>query len=167
MPVGGWLPLPLGINLSVIMQDIVLVTEPYGAIYLAPEVPCIIIRWFSFANSEQLRFLMNETLNQYVAERQLHPQPLGWIADSRGLGAIKPNDQEWLHTDWNPRTYAAGVRYIAIVEAENIFGKISAQQYVTNVTRSEAYTFHTRSVPTLEAAKQWLQEVMAATPYPA
>ncbi|MGI4819662.1 MAG: hypothetical protein ACRYFV_00500 [Janthinobacterium lividum] len=147
-------------------SDSTLVSEPYGAIYLAPEVPCIIIRWFSFANSEQLRHLMNETLHQYVLERQRHPGPLGWIADSRGLGAIKPSDQEWLHTDWNPRTYAAGVPYIAIVEAETVFGKISAQQYVTNVTKSKEYTFHTRSVPTLEAAKQWLQQVLTTTPYP-
>lgn len=67
-----------------------------------------------------------------------------WIADSRGLGAVKPAGQQWLHTEWSPRTYAAGGRYIATVEAETIFGKISAQQYVTNVTRSEEYTFHTR-----------------------
>jgi hypothetical protein len=146
------------------MSDITLVTESYGAIHLAPEVPCIIIQWTGFANSEQLRYLMNETLNQYIAESQRRPGPLGWIADSRGLGAIRANDQQWLHSDWNPRTYAAGVRYIAIVEAETVFGKISAQQYVTNVTRSEGYTFYTRSLPTLEAAKQWLQEVLPITP---
>lgn len=146
------------------MSGVKLVAEPYGAIYLAPEVPCIIIAWTKFANSEQLRHLMNETLSQYVAERKRRPGPIGWIADSRGLGAIRSDDQQWLHTDWNPRAYQAGVQYIAIVEAESVFGKISAQQYVTNVMHSEDYTFHTRNVPTLEAAKQWLREVLPAPP---
>ena len=142
------------------MSDKILVSEPYGTIYLASEVPCLIIQWHSFANSDQLRYLMNETLRQYVAEYWRHPGPLGWVADSRHLGAIKPSDQQWLDTDWNPRTYAAGVRHIAIVEAETIFGKISAQQYVTNVMQSDDYTFQTRYVPTLEAAKDWLQEAL-------
>jgi hypothetical protein len=147
------------------MSDITLVSESYGAVYLAPEVPCIIIQWAGFANSEQLRYLMNQAQSHYIAEAGRRPgHPLGWIADSRGLGAVKPADQEWLHTEWNPRTYQAGVRYIAIVEAETVFGKISAQQYATNVTRSEEYTFHTRSLPTLEAAKQWLKEVLSITP---
>jgi len=148
------------------MSDITLVSEPYGAVYLAPEVPCIIIQWTGFANSQQLRYLMNQAQASYIAEVRRRPGPLGWIADSRGLGAIRASDQEWLHTEWNPRTYQAGVRYIAIVEAESVFGRISAQQYVTNVTRSESYTFHTRTLPTLEAAKQWLQQVLPITPEP-
>ena len=146
------------------MADITLVSESYGAVYLAPEVPCIIIQWTGFANSGQLRYLMNQAQASYIAEAKRQPGAVGWIADSRGLGAVKPADQEWLHTEWNPRTYEAGVRYIAIVEAETVFGKISAQQYVTNVTRSEGYTFHTRYLPTLAAAKQWLQQVLPITP---
>jgi len=148
------------------MSDIALVSESYGAIYLAPEVPCIIIQWTGFANSEQLRYLMNQAQAHYIAESRRRPRPLGWIADSRGLGAVRASDQEWLHNEWNPRTYAAGVRYIAIVEAETVFGKISAQQYVTNVTRSEHYTFHTRVVPSLPAAKEWLRQVLPITPEP-
>ncbi|MDF7815094.1 hypothetical protein [Hymenobacter sp. YC55] len=146
------------------MNDITLVSEAYGAVYLAPEVPCIIIQWTGYANSEQFRYLMKQAQAFYIAETPRHPAALGWIADSRGLGAVRPGDQQWLHTDWNPQTYQAGVRYIAIVEAESIFGKIAAQQYVTNVMQSEQYSFHTRTLPTLEAAKQWLQQVLPLAP---
>jgi hypothetical protein len=146
------------------MNHLPLVSESYGAVYLAPEVPCIVIEWTSFANSDQLRYLMNQAQAHYIAQTKHRTGAMGWIADSRGLGAIKPSDQEWLHTEWNPRTYAAGVRYIAIVEAETVFGKISAQQYVTNVLRSDAYTFHTRTLPSLAAAKAWLQQVLPLIP---
>lgn len=56
------------------------------------------------------------------------------------------------------------MRYNAIVEAGSAFDTTSAQQYVTNVTRSQHYTFHTRTLPTLDAAKQWQQEVLPITP---
>ncbi|MFC6221901.1 hypothetical protein ACFP2F_01510 [Hymenobacter artigasi] len=146
------------------MSDTTLLSESYGAIQLASEVPSTIIQWTGFANSEQLRYLMNETLRQYISETRRQDGPVGWIADMHGLGAVKSADQEWLHTDWNPRAYAAGVRYMAFVEAESVFGKISVNQYVTNVTQSEQYTFHIRYLPTLAAAKAWLAEVLPITP---
>ncbi|TGE13430.1 hypothetical protein [Hymenobacter elongatus] len=146
------------------MSDTTLVSESFGAIHLAPEVPSTIIQWTGFANSEQLRSLMNETLRHYISETKRHKGPVGWIADLQGLGAVKPADQEWLHTDWNPRAYAAGVRYMAFVEAESVFGKISGKQYATNVMQSEEYTFHIRYLPTMAAAKAWLAEVLPITP---
>ncbi|OGX85596.1 hypothetical protein [Hymenobacter glacialis] len=146
------------------MSDKTTLTEPYGTIQLAPEVPSIVLTWTGFANSEQLRNLMDETLRQYIGETKRHKGPVGWIADLQGLGAVKQVDQEWLLTHWNPRAYVAGVRYIAFVEAESVFGKISGKQYVTNVAQSEEFTFHIRYVPTLAAAKAWLAEVLPITP---
>ncbi len=146
------------------MSDTTLLSESYGAIHLAPEVPSTIIQWTGFANSEQLRYLMNETLRQYSSETKRHKGPVGWIADLRGLGAVKSADQEWLDTDWNPRAYAAGVRYMAFVDAETVFGKISGKQYATNVMQSEHYTFNICYLPTLAAAKEWLAEVLPITP---
>lgn len=146
------------------MSDTTLLSEPYGAIRLASEVPGTIIQWTGFANSEQLRYLMNETLRQYISETKRQNGAVGWIADMHGLGAVKSTDQQWLHTDWNPRAYAAGVRYMAFVEAESVFGKISVKQYVTNVAQSEQYTFYIRYLPTLAAAKAWLTEVLPITP---
>ncbi len=146
------------------MSDTTLVSESYGAILLAPEVPSTIIEWTGFANSEQLRYLMSEALRQYISETKRQDGPVGWIADLHGLGAVKSADQDWLHTDWNPRAYAAGVRYMAFVEAESVFGRISGKQYATNVMQSEQYTFHIRYLPTLAAAKEWLAEVLPITP---
>jgi hypothetical protein len=146
------------------MSDSIVVSESYGVIHLALEVPSTIIEWTGFANSEQLRYLMNEALRQYISETKRQHGPVGWTADLHGLGAVKSTDQEWLVTDWNPWVYAAGVRYMAFVEAESVFGKISGKQYVTNVLQSERYTFHLRYLPTLAAAKEWLTEVLSITP---
>ena len=95
------------------MSDIVLHEETYGRLLLAPDVPCIIIAWNGFANSEQFRFLMNHGLELYQAEAA-RTQPLGWLADTRDLSAVKQADQEWLKADWNPRAHTAGIGHVVI-----------------------------------------------------
>ena len=146
------------------MADITLVSEPYGAVLHAPEVPCIIIQWHSFANKQQFRSLMDRALAAYQAERAQHLVPLGWIADSRQLSALTPDDQAWCDTDWNPRAYALGVRYIGIVIPESIFGKIAVQQYVTNILHNDGYTFETRTFSSVQETKQWLRQMLPHSP---
>ncbi|WP_216680689.1 hypothetical protein [Hymenobacter siberiensis] len=75
------------------MSDTVVHAEPYGSLLFCPAVPCFIIAWQSFANSEQFRFLMNKGLELYTAEAA-RTQPLGWLADTRDVQAVKPADQE-------------------------------------------------------------------------
>jgi hypothetical protein len=77
------------------VADTVLYAQPYGAMLLAPDVPCLIVAWYGFANSEQFRELMDHGLALYQAEAQ-HTQPLGWLADTSGLSAIRAADQQWL-----------------------------------------------------------------------
>ncbi|GGF01825.1 hypothetical protein [Hymenobacter cavernae] len=145
------------------MTDITLISEPYGSILFTPAVPCITIQWHSFANRQQFRSLMDRALVAYQTELAHHPRPLGWIADSRQLSALTPDDQNWCDTDWNPRAYAAGIRHIGIVIPESIFGKIAVQQYVTNVLHSDGYTFETRNFSSPQETKEWLQEVLPTT----
>ena len=144
------------------MADTTVVSEPYGAILSAPEVPCIIIQWHGFANRQQFRSLMDRALAAYQNESAQHPTPLGWIADCRQLSALTPDDQAWCDSDWNPRAYAAGIRFIGIVIPESIFGKIAVQQYVTNVLHSETHTFQTRTLSSVRETKKWLKQMLSA-----
>jgi hypothetical protein len=145
------------------MADTILASEPYGAVLFAPEVPCIIIQWHSFANRHQFSSLMDRALAAYQAASVRHPIPIGWIADSRQLSALTPDDQAWCDDNWNPRAYAAGVRYIGIVIPESIFGKIAVQQYVTNVLHNDHYTFETRTFSNVSETKEWLKQVLTVS----
>ena len=138
------------------MSDIVLHTEPYGRLLLAPEVPCVIISWNGFANSEQFRFLMDRGLELYQAEAK-RTQPLGWLADTQNVQAVKPTDQDWMHTDWNVRAHRAGIRHVSFVVPETVFGQISVQSYSRNVASTNDYEIETYAHRTLKAAKTWLK----------
>lgn len=138
------------------MSDTVVHAEPYGSLLFAPEVPCFIISWHGFANSEQFRFLMNQGLARYIAEAA-RTRPLGWLADTRNVHAVKPTDQEWMRTDWNVRAYRAGIRHVSFVVPETVFGQISVQSYAHNVAETNDYEIETAKHRTLKEAKAWLK----------
>ena len=138
------------------MPDTVVHAEPYGRLLFSPKVPCFIICWQGFANSKQFRFLMNRGLELYIAEAA-RIQPLGWLADTRDVQAVKPADQEWMRTDWNVRAHHAGIRHVSFVVPETVFGQISVQSYTHNVAETNAYEIETVQHRTLQEAKNWLR----------
>ncbi|NVO86445.1 hypothetical protein [Hymenobacter terrestris] len=141
------------------MPDRTLITETYGSVLLAPEVPCLIVQWHTFANRQQFRSFMDRSLELYIQEHR-HTQPLGLLGDTRLVGAVTPDDQHWLRTDWNPRAYAAGIRHMGFVAPESVFGQISVQSYTNNTEAANAYTINIAHYNTLPEAKQWLHQAL-------
>lgn len=141
------------------MSDIMLHAESYGSLLLSPEVPCIIIAWHGFANSEQFRTLMDRGLALYHAEAA-QTQPLGWLADTRDVQAVRPADQDWLRNDWNVRAFAAGIHHVSFVVPETVFGQISVQSYTSNVAETSTYDIETTQHRTLREAKAWLKKAI-------
>ena len=141
------------------MSDITLLTEPYGSMLFAPEVPCLIVQWHGFANRQQFQSLMDRGLALYEEEAR-RSQPLGWLADTRLVGATTPAIQEWLAHDWNPRAYAAGIRHCSFVSPESVFGQISVQLYTAHTEEATGYYIEPAHHHTLAEAKSWLRQVL-------
>ena len=141
------------------MADTVLYTQPYGAILLAAEVPCLIVAWYGFANSEEFRELMDRGLDLYKAEAQRTPH-LGWLADTRSHSAIRTADQEWLATDWNRRAYVAGIRHVCFVVPESVVGQITVNTYASNATATGEYPITSSLHRTLAEAKAELRATL-------
>jgi hypothetical protein len=141
------------------VADTVLYAQPYGAMLLAPDVPCLIVAWYGFANSEQFRELMDHGLALYQAEAQ-HTQPLGWLADTSGLSAIRAADQQWLAADWNLRAYQAGIRHTCFVVPENVIGQITVNTYSNNAVHSPDHPITASLHRTLTEAKAKLRETL-------
>ncbi|MFD1466968.1 hypothetical protein ACFQ48_01930 [Hymenobacter caeli] len=139
------------------MSDVVLIAEPYGSMLFAPEVPCLIVQWHSFATSAEFRSLMDRGLALYQAKaRQI--KPLGWLADTRLVGAVRAETQQWLKDDWNRRAAAAGIHHVSFVVPETVFGQISVGTYTENATKADAYAIDPSQHHTLATAKAWLRE---------
>ncbi len=145
------------------MPSVVLIAEPYGSLLFAPEVPCLIVQWHGFANSSAFRSLMDRSLALYKAEAR-RTKALGWLADTRRLGALRSDVQQWMKDDWNLRATAAGIRHVGLVAPETVFGQISVGTYTSNTVTSRAYALTPRQHHTLEAAKTWLQTELHRDP---
>lgn len=139
------------------MAESLIISEPFGDVLLSSDVPCVVVRWHSFANSAQFRALMDQALEQFQ-QHSVQTWPLGWLMDSRQMSALVPADQYWLETDWNPRAFQAGIRHVGIVSSENIFGRIAAQVYTANTIAREDYTLEPAMFATAEEARRWLRQ---------
>lgn len=138
------------------MSDTIARAEAYGSLLFAPEVPCVVISWRGFANSEKFRSLMNRGLELYIAQAA-RTQPLGWFTDTRGGQAVKPTDQEWMRTEWNTRAHYAGIRHVSFMVPETVFGQISVRSHPHNVAETNDYEIATSQHRTLQEAKNWLK----------
>ncbi|MFD2783874.1 hypothetical protein [Hymenobacter rubripertinctus] len=141
------------------MPDTTLIAEPYGSMLLAAEVPCLIVQWHGFANRQQFQSLMDRGLALYMEESR-RTRPLGWLADTRLVSAVTPDDQQWLRTNWNPRAHAAGIRHVSFVSPESVFGQMSVQGYTANTAAADAYAIDVAHHRTLPEAKRWLRQAL-------
>lgn len=143
------------------MSEIRLHTEPFGELLLLPDVPCLLIRWHGFANSPNLRFLLDKGLALYQHYRLQYPA-LSWLSDTRQFGAMLPADQQWAATSWNRRAYLAGIRHLAFIGPENVFGQMAIQQYSRNATHGD-YGLQVSYYTSLAQACRQLQEPQETT----
>jgi hypothetical protein len=104
--------------------------------------------WQHFPLSDEFRAGMDQII------RVMEEKKIGKVlTDTRKMGAISPDDQDWSINDWLPRAFAAGYRRIAIVISEDIFNQMSVEDIMSRV---EGVDFVTKYFPSLEAGRQWL-----------
>ena len=142
------------------MPDEVVLAEPYGSVLADANVPCVTVQFHGFANRTEFQHIMETGLAYYEAHAHSE-RPWGWIGDVRRMGAIPQAVQDWLTTDWNLRAFAAGIREVSIVVAENVLGQMATQLYVQNTQdRQDQYEIHSAYYPSLEAAKQGARKAL-------
>lgn len=83
------------------------------------------LHWNGFAAGEDLRRPMDECL-ELLADRGGDRM----FADSREMGALRQDDQEWSLVDWTPRAERAGLRYLTIVYPESVVAKMGVDSVI-------------------------------------
>lgn len=135
------------------MSEQVIIRESYGSVVVDAGVPCVIVQFHGFANRDQFKHIMDSGLAYHEAHSQL-AQPWGWVGDTRQMGAIPKEVQQWLTDNWNLRAYASGIREISIIVSENIFGQLATQQYAQKtVTQQEKYVIEPAYYNSMDSAK--------------
>lgn len=86
-------------------------------------------KFHKFLHGEDFRKAMLagvEAMKTYSAHK--------WLSDDRLNSALPKDDQEWGNRVWFPKTQAAGWKYWAIVQPENVIGQMNIHRIAKTFT---------------------------------
>lgn len=127
--------------------------DKYTYTILDTEIPALVTTSKKALVGKTFRRVMEQTLTTYIEVKKDYPH-LFWLADISKMAAYKPEDQQWMQENWNPRLNKAGVTHMALILPENIFGQLGIKKYVkANIS------FVAQLFDDMEKAKSWLKEM--------
>jgi hypothetical protein len=115
-----------------------------------PSIPCLTVRWRSYATSAQLRYI-HECLIRLINRHRVSKI----LGDDSDLVSIASVDQHWIAREWMPRAIVAGLRTVASIKPRAYFGQTSINNILSFVPADLAI----RSFEGLREARDWLRSV--------
>jgi len=104
--------------------------------------------WLGFAGSADFRASLTEALRL----ARLH-RVTGWVADDRRLGAVRPKDLDWTHTEVLAPLGELGVIRFAHLESEEVMNRLIIDGMYQRSVPGLPYEF--RHFTSLAEARAW------------
>ncbi|WP_299459641.1 hypothetical protein [uncultured Microscilla sp.] len=131
----------------------VLYKEKNATIEYSASNQCLTINIHGFLTSPQLIKLFENGYKLYTTAVQPNT---GVVLNTEKLGAVKKAEQDWLRDTWNLQMYKAGMKKLAIINADNIFGEVAINTLKENVNQAVRYAIAAKSFKDMKAAHHWL-----------
>ena len=135
------------------MSNQVLYKEKNAVIEYSESNQCLTINVQGFLTSSQLIKLFENGYKFYTSTAQPNASV---ILNTEKLGAVKKTEQDWLRDTWNLQMYKAGMRKLAIINADNIFGEVAINTMKENIGQAVRYAVAAKSFKDVKAAYHWL-----------
>lgn len=116
---------------------------------------CIVINTYGFLNSQQIVNLFEKSYQEYVTRNQACTS---LIINAEKLGAVKKTEQDWLKNAWNQQMFQAGLKKLAIINADNIFGEVAIRTYCKNIRETPRCAIMTKTFKDIKSASQWIAD---------
>lgn len=131
----------------------VLYKEKNATIEYSESNQCLTINIHGFLTSPQLIKLFESSYRFYTSTAQ---PKAGVVLNTEKLGAVKKTEQDWLRDTWNLQMYKAGMRKLAVINADNIFGEVAINTLKENIGQAVRYAIAVKSFKDTKAAHHWL-----------
>ena len=105
------------------MSEITIIDNEFVTLWYHPDTKIVHHQFHQFLHGDPFRETLNtgtELLKKYGAQK--------WLSDNRKNTALSKEDTDWGKTDWFPRTVEAGWKYWAIVQPEQVLGKMNMKR---------------------------------------
>jgi len=100
------------------MSTQTIIDNDYVTLWYHPEAKIVHHQFHRFIHGEHFRAVLDQGLDvfkQYGAHK--------WLSDDRANSALPKEDSEWGLNDWNPRVFANGWKYWAVVMPDKKIGQ--------------------------------------------
>ena len=124
-------------------------SAPYLNIYWLEDIEAVRMEWKKYAAGKDFRNGLDTGLELIRKKNSSR-----WLADLRKMQVVNQEDQQWSNDDWFPRAIKAGIRKMAIIVPMDIFGKMSVNRIMQNISDIGLSTQYFDSV---EDAIEWLK----------
>ncbi|MBT29606.1 MAG: hypothetical protein CMO01_08075 [Thalassobius sp.] len=122
----------------------------FATITVEEENNLIFIDWNGFLSVELVKEGSEELLKIFKSYQHIHKI----LVNNKNVSGPWSKANDWYANDWNPRAITAGLKYMAIIESENIFTQLSLKGFQKVSGGYEAQRFLRE-----EQARNWLQSV--------
>lgn len=119
-------------------------------------VPCIIWKPDGSPMGEDFRQPFVIGIDYVIKNIKKIPN-LGWLNDGRELKTTRKEDLDWLDTTANVKAYEVGLKKVAFVLPNNVFGKMGMRLYVHNTMKRPDNKLEIKAFNKIEDARNWLQ----------
>ena len=133
--------------------------EKYGTLEYDSTVPCVTATFNGFMSSEQFRTFLTKGLDALI-EKKPEDGYILWLADTRKHVVQPDKDTTWVAEVWNPRALKGGIRHVAFVLPENVFGNASVKRYADGNSKQKDQ-MDVQMFGDMNSAKQWFKEQTA------
>ena len=117
-------------------------------IYYEPVIDSVIMDWTGYATSREFREGTELMLKELIENNTYKV-----LANAKEMTIIALEDQEWLNTEFLPRSFKAGLRGVAVVKPDSYFNKVALETISYRMDKRKiAISFF----DSLREAKEWL-----------
>ncbi|MEM9981124.1 MAG: chorismate lyase [Bacteroidota bacterium] len=129
-----------------------------GILEYDEETSCVIAHFLGYMTSKEFRSFLNEGLKLCIKHKQ-KGKPIYWLADTRNHSIQSKEDTDWVAHNWNIRALSIGIKHVAFVLPENLFGELSIKNYVKESDRIAEDHMVSATFETIDKAKTWFKQL--------
>lgn len=93
---------------------------------------------------------------EFLEKQIITTSNISWINDARKLKIVSLDDLSWLNKNVNDRCFQIGIRNVAFVLPENVFGKMAVEFYVEFTNRRSDLQFQIKAFAKYDTAVKWI-----------
>jgi len=131
--------------------------SPKVSVKFDSTVPCIVWTPVEYIAGDEWRIPFNKGVD-FLAQQIKRSPNMAWLNDTRKLKSVALDDLNWLNKNVNDRCFQYGLKKVAFVLPENVFGKMAVKFYVQFTNARSDNQFQIKAFRSYDDAVSWIKE---------